>query len=146
MFGARHCIPPIVRLLLLDYEQKIIIKCLECIQLLCLLPSYRPCRRNQTIFQKANGFNQILTLIRRSNRENFLQAKAIATFAFTIFGRILSAFIFITIIVCFSFVIGHKENKEILTAAVIRQLFKRIASLLNSADENVQIEAGVAYD
>jgi len=45
--------------------------------------------------------------------------------------------------ICF---IDHKENKEILTITVIQQLFKRIASLLNSSDENIQIEAGAGYD
>jgi len=86
MFGAKHCIPPIVRILTMDYEQKLLIKCLNCIQQLCLLPTFRSCRRNQIIFQKANGFNQILTLIRRSNRDKLIQAKAITTLAYTIFG------------------------------------------------------------
>jgi hypothetical protein len=86
MFGGKHCIPPIVRILTMDYEQKLLIKCLNCIQQLCLLPTFRSCRRNQIIFQKANGFNQILTLIRRSNKDKFLQAKAITTLAYTIFG------------------------------------------------------------
>lgn len=87
ILGARHCIPSIVRLLTMDHEQHLLIKILDCIQQLCLLPTYRPCRRNQTIFQKANGFNQLLTLIQRSNREKFIQAKAITTLAYTIFGR-----------------------------------------------------------
>lgn len=89
MFGARHCIPPIVRLLVMDHEPKLLLKCLECIQSLCLLTTFRPCRRNQTIFQKANGFNQILTLIRRTNKDKLTQAKAITTLAYTIFGKIL---------------------------------------------------------
>ncbi len=88
-FGARHCIPPMARILTMDYEPKLLLTCLTCIQQLCLLPTFRPCRRNQTIFQKANGFNQILTLIRRSNKDKLVQAKAITTLATTIFGNLL---------------------------------------------------------
>ncbi|CAF3320546.1 unnamed protein product [Rotaria socialis] len=122
-FGRRHCIPSIVRILSIDYERKLLLKCLICIQQLCLLPTYRPCRINQTIFQKANGFNQILILIRRTNKDKLLQAKAIATIACTIFD--------------------HKENKEILTKSVIQQLFKRISLLFNSSDDDVKTEAGL---
>ncbi|CAF1118371.1 unnamed protein product [Adineta ricciae] len=122
IFGRRHCIPPIVRLLSADSEQRILFKCLFCIQQLCLLPTFRPCRANQTIFQKANGINQLLTLIRRSNKEKLLQAKAITTIAYAVFD--------------------HKENKDILTKETVRQLFKRIASLLNASEEIVQVEAG----
>ncbi|CAF3055849.1 unnamed protein product [Rotaria sp. Silwood2] len=122
-FGRRHCIPPIVRLLSVDHEPKLLIKCLQCIQQLCLLPTYHPCRTNQTIFQKANGLNQLLILIRRTNKDKVLQAKAIATVACAIFD--------------------HKENKEVLTKPVIQQLFKRISLLLNAADEEVQIRAGL---
>ncbi len=93
IFGARHCIPPIVRLLSMDYEQKLLLKCLDCIQQLCLLATFRPCRKNQTIFEKANGFHQILTLIRRSNKDKLVQAKAITTLACTIFGRLTILFI-----------------------------------------------------
>ncbi|CAF4756830.1 unnamed protein product [Rotaria sp. Silwood1] len=122
-FGRRHCIPPMVRLLSVDHEVKLLLKCLQCIQQLCLLPTYRPCRINQTIFQKANGFNQLLILIRRANKDKLLQAKAITTVAYTIFD--------------------HKENKEILTKPVIQQLFKRISLLLHPVDEEVQIRAGL---
>ncbi|CAF3714365.1 unnamed protein product [Adineta steineri] len=122
ILGRRHCIPPIVRLLTVDHEQKLLLKCLYCIQQLCLLPTFRPCRINQTIFQKANGINQILAFIRRSNKDRLLQAKAITTIAYVIFD--------------------HKENKEILTIVEVKQLFIRIASLLNAADENIRIEAG----
>ncbi|CAF3732060.1 unnamed protein product, partial [Rotaria magnacalcarata] len=122
-FGRRHCIPSIVRILSIDYERKLLLKCLICIQQLCLLPTYQPCRINQTIFQKANGFNQILILIRRTNKDKILQAKAIATIACTVFD--------------------HKENKEILTKSVIQQLFKRISFLFNSSDEDVKAEAGL---
>lgn len=38
----------------------------------------------------------------------------------------------------------HKENKEVLSKTVIQQLFKRIGGLLNSVDEQVQVEAGSA--
>ncbi|CAF4427591.1 unnamed protein product [Rotaria sp. Silwood2] len=89
-FGRRHCIPPIVRLLSVDHEPKLLIKCLQCIQQLCLLPTYHPCRTNQTIFQKANGLNQLLILIRRKNKDKVLQAKAIATVACAIFGMFKS--------------------------------------------------------
>lgn len=40
--------------------------------------------------------------------------------------------------------LDHKENKDILSKTVIQQLFKRLASLLNASDEQVQIEAGAA--
>ncbi len=96
LFGRRHCIPPIVRLLTTDHEPKILLKCLNCLQQLCLLPTFRPCRTNQIIFQKANGFNQILTLIRRANKDKFIQAKAITTVAYTIFG-LLNFLEFLTI-------------------------------------------------
>ncbi len=143
LFGARHCIPPMVRILNMDYDQKLLLTCLSCIQQLCLLPTFRPCRRNQTIFQKANGFNQILTLIRRSNKDKLVQAKAITTLATIIFGIIIlvdrSALIF-------GFILDHKENKESLGISVIKQIFKRIGSLLNSTDENVRIEAGAGYE
>ncbi len=86
MLGHRHCIPPIARLLSIDYEPKLLLKCLYCIQQLCLLPIFRPCQTNQTIFQKANGLNQLLTLIRRTNKDKFIQAKAITTVAYAIFG------------------------------------------------------------
>lgn len=92
IFGARYAVPPIVRLLTMDYEQKLLEKCLDCIQRLCLLSTYCPCRRNQTIFQKANGFTQMLTLIRRSNKDKLIQAKAITTLACTIFGKCRSFF------------------------------------------------------
>ncbi|CAF1240359.1 unnamed protein product [Rotaria sordida] len=122
-FGRRHCIPPMVRLLSVDHEQKLLLKCLQCIQQLCLLSTYRPCRTNQTIFQKAIGLNQLLVLIRRTNKDKIVQAKAIGTVAYAIFD--------------------HKENKETLTKPVIQQLFKRISFLLNSTDEEVQIRAGL---
>ena len=86
-FGARHCIPPMVRILNMDYDQKLLLTCLTCIQQMCLLPTFRPCRRNQTIFQKANGFNQIFVLIRRMNKDKLVQAKAITTLATIIFGN-----------------------------------------------------------
>lgn len=38
--------------------------------------------------------------------------------------------------------LDHKENKELLTISVVRQVFKRIVSLLTSPDENVRMEAG----
>lgn len=88
IFGARYAIPPVVRLLTMDYEHKLLDKCLECIQRLCLLAAFCPSRRNQTIVQKANGFTQILTLIRRSNKDKLIQAKAITTLACTIFGKL----------------------------------------------------------
>ncbi|UJR37586.1 hypothetical protein I4U23_030284 [Adineta vaga] len=122
IFGRRHCIPPIVRLLSADHEQRILFKCLYCIQQLCLLPTFRPCRTNQTIFQKANGISQLLTLIRRTNKDKLLQAKAISTIAYAVFD--------------------HKENKDVLTKEGVRQLFRRIASLIYSSDEIIQIEAG----
>ncbi len=143
-FGARHCIPPMVRLLAIDHEQNLFIKCLNCIQQLCLLSTFRPCRKNQTTFQKANGFNQILTLIRRSNKDRLIQAKAITTLACTIFG--IFHFYFYLFFIKIHFFCFFIENKEILTMTVVQQLFKRIGSLLNSADENVQIEAGAGYD
>lgn len=86
ILGELHCIPPIVRLVSIEQERNVLIKSLDCIQQLCLLPSYRPCRGNQEIFPKANGFNQLLVLIRKSNRDKFIQAKAITTLAYTIFG------------------------------------------------------------
>jgi hypothetical protein len=100
-FGARHCIPPMVRLLAIDHEQNLFIKCLNCIQQLCLLPTFRPCRRNQIIFQKANGCNQILTLIRRSNKDKLIQAKAITTLAYSIFGRFIIFYSLNSFLLCF---------------------------------------------
>jgi hypothetical protein len=90
MFGRRHCIPSMIRLLSYEYEDKLIIKCLDCIQRLCVLSTFRSCRRNQSIIHKANGIHQILMLIRRSNVKKFIQAKAITTLAYIIFGRINS--------------------------------------------------------
>ena len=86
-FGRRHCIPLIVRALSTDQQQKLLLKCLHCIQQLCVRSTLHPYRTNQTIFQKANGFNQILTLIRRSNKDKLVQAKAITTIAYMIFGE-----------------------------------------------------------
>jgi hypothetical protein len=87
-FGRRHCIPPLVRIISQDHEEKLLLKCLSCIQQLCLLPTFTACRANQTIFPKANGLNQILILIRRSNQNKLIQAKAITTLTYAIFGRL----------------------------------------------------------
>lgn len=87
--GRRHCIPPIVRLLTIDRERKLLLKCLYCIQQLCVLSTFRPCRMNQTIFQKANGLNHLLVLIRRANKDKFIQAKAITTIAYAVFRMLL---------------------------------------------------------
>lgn len=84
--GRRHCIPPIVRLLAYD-DERLLFRGLYCIQRLCLLPTFQPCRTNQTIFQKANGFNQVSLVIRRANQNKLLQAKAITTLAYAMFGR-----------------------------------------------------------
>lgn len=84
--GRRHCIPPIVRLLAYDHDERLVFRGLYCIQQLCLLPTFRACRTNQTIFQKANGFNQVLLLIRRANHNKLLQAKALMTLAYAMFG------------------------------------------------------------
>jgi len=141
-FGARHCIPPMVRILTMDYEQKLILKCLTCIQQLCLLSTFHSCRRNQTIFQKANGFNQILMLIRRSNKDKLIQAKAITTLATTIFGNLLPY----QHSLLYNSFLDNKENKDIVSITVIKQVFKRLASLLSSVDENIRIEAGAGYE
>lgn len=86
--GRRHCVPPMVRILAHDNEDRIMFKCLRCIQKLCLLPTLRSCRSNQTVFQKANGFNQILLLLRRHSQNKYLQARAIGTLACAIFGSV----------------------------------------------------------
>lgn len=86
-FGEKHFIPPIVRILSIEYEHDLLFKCLTCIQQLCLLPTFLPCRRNQSVFQQANGLYQIGILIRRTNKDKLLQAKAIATIAYALFGR-----------------------------------------------------------
>jgi hypothetical protein len=41
-----------------------------------------------------------------------------------------------------SILLDHKENKEILSNHIVRQLFKRLSLLLDSLDVNIQIEAG----
>lgn len=140
LFGRLHCIPALVRLLTPDHEQRILLKCLYCVQQLCLLPTFRPSRVNQTIFKKANGINQLMTLIRRSNKDRILQAKAITTMAYAVFGEIIRSYQTQTRArrACAE----HKENKDVLTKDAVRQLLKRIASLLGASDESVQIEAG----
>lgn len=142
-FGRRHCIPPLVRVISQDHEEKLLLKCLNCIQRLCLLPTFSPCRVNQTIFPKANGLNQILILIRRSNQNKLIQAKAITTLAYAIFGTLLNSKAGEKRQKMCR-ILDHKENKELLSKNVIQQVFKRLASLLFSLDEDIQIEAGAA--
>ena len=141
-FGRRHCIPPLVRIISQDHEEKLLLTCLNCIQQLCLQPTFSPCRANQTIFPKANGLNQLLILIRRSNQNKLIQAKAITTLAYAIFGRWTPHARRDWIELCD--LLDHQENKEILSHTTIQQLFKRLATLLFSLDEEIQIEAGAA--